>query len=92
MLLLIWKSFSSLWDHNLLCIKPGIIKVDGIDRMTYSEVEQEVSSSVVGEVLPLSLDMKLCFSQTGRAGLVVPESVIKPKAHPPVRKLSYNFC
>lgn len=49
MLLLIWKSFSSLWDHNPLYIKPGIIKVDGIDRMTYSELEQEVSSNVAGE-------------------------------------------
>lgn len=49
MLLLIWKSFSSLWDHNPLYIKPGIIKVDGIDRMTYSELEREVSSNVAGE-------------------------------------------
>lgn len=49
MLLLIWKSFSSLWDHNSLYIKPGIIKVDGIDRMTYSELEREVSSNVASE-------------------------------------------
>lgn len=46
MLLLIWKSFSSLWDHNLLFIKPSIIKVDGIDRMTYFELEQEVNSNI----------------------------------------------
>lgn len=45
MLLLIWKSFSSFWDHNLLYIKLSIIKVDGIDRMTYFELEQEVSSN-----------------------------------------------
>lgn len=49
MLLLIWKSFSSLWDHNLLYIKPGIIKVDGIDRMTYSELEREVSNNIASE-------------------------------------------
>lgn len=49
MLLLIWKSFSSLWDHNPLYIKPGIIKVDGIDRMTYSELEREVGSNVASE-------------------------------------------
>lgn len=45
MLLLIWKSFSSVWDHNLLYIKPSVIKVDGIDRMTDFELEQEVSSN-----------------------------------------------
>lgn len=49
MLLLIWKSFSSLWGHNLLYIKPAIIKVDGIDRMTYSELEQEVGNNVASE-------------------------------------------
>lgn len=48
-LLLIWKSFSSLWDHNPLYVKPGIIKVDVIDKMTYSELEQEVTSDVAGE-------------------------------------------
>lgn len=48
-LLLIWKSFSSLWDHNPLYIKPGTIKVDGIDRMTYSELEREVGSNIAGE-------------------------------------------
>lgn len=49
MLLLIWKSFSSLWDHNPLYIKPGIIKVDGIDRMTYSELEREVGINIASE-------------------------------------------
>lgn len=48
MLLLIWKSFSSLWDHNPLYVKPSIIKVDGIDRMTHSELEWEVSSNIAG--------------------------------------------
>lgn len=49
MLLLIWKSFSSLWDHNPLYIKPGIIKVDGIDRMTYAELEREVGNNIASE-------------------------------------------
>lgn len=49
MLLLILKSFSSLWDHNPLCIKPGIIKVDGIDRMTYAELEREVGNNIASE-------------------------------------------
>lgn len=49
MLLLIWKSFSSLWDHNPLYIKPGIIKVDGIDRMTYSELEREVGNNIASQ-------------------------------------------
>lgn len=73
-------------------MKPCIIKVDGIDEMTHSELEQEVSSNVASESCHCLLAMELCFSQTGRVGVVMPKMPLNQNVIPQEKGVIELMC